>query len=133
MTNHWNDIANSDCIMIIGSNAAANHPMSFKYVEAAQARGAKLIVVDPRYTRTATLANIYAPLRSGTDIAFIGGMIRYIIEDILAHPESYNLTYLREYTNAASLINPDFRGPDVLDGLFSGFDAAKRSYDRTTW
>lgn len=133
MTNHWNDVANSDCIMIIGSNAAANHPMSFKYVQAAQERGARLIVIDPRYTRTATLADIYAPLRSGTDIAFIGGMIRAVIEDIQSRPERYNLTYLREYTNAANLIHPDFQGPDVLDGLFSGFDAAKRVYDRTTW
>ena len=133
MTNHFNDIANSDCILIIGSNAAANHPMSFKYVQEAQERGAKLIVVDPRSTRTATHADIFAPLRSGTDIAFIGGMIRYVLEEILRHPESYNLTYLREYTNAACLINPDYRGPDVLDGLFSGFDPVKRSYDKATW
>lgn len=133
MTNHWNDIANSDCILIIGSNAAANHPMSFKYVEEAQARGAKLIVVDPRHTRTATHADIYAALRSGTDIAFIGGMIRHVLDDIQYHPEHYNLTYLREYTNAACLIHPDFRGPDALDGLFSGFDPVKRAYDRSTW
>ncbi|MDQ1301275.1 MAG: formate dehydrogenase major subunit [Chloroflexota bacterium] len=133
MTNHWNDIANSDCILIIGSNAAANHPMSFKYVEAAQARGAKLIVVDPRFTRTATHADIYAALRSGTDIAFVGGMIRYVLDDMQARPDHYNLTYLREYTNAACLIHPDFRGPDALDGLFSGFDPVKRSYDRATW
>lgn len=133
MTNHWNDIANSDCILIIGSNAAANHPMSFKYVEAAQARGAKLIVVDPRHTRTATHADIYAAMRSGTDIAFVGGMIHYVLEDMERRPERYNLTYLREYTNASYLINPDFRGPDVLDGLFSGFDPVKRTYDRTTW
>jgi len=133
MTNHWNDIANSDCILIIGSNAAANHPMSFKYVEEAQARGAKLIVVDPRHTRTATHADIYAPMRSGTDIAFVGGMIHYVLEDMQHHPERYNLTYLREYTNASYLINPDYRGPDVLDGLFSGFDPVKRTYDRTTW
>lgn len=133
MTNHWNDIANSDCILIIGSNAAANHPMSFKYVKQAQERGAKLIVVDPRHTRTATHADIYAPLRSGTDIAFIGGIINYVLEDIQHHPEVYNLTYLREYTNAACLINPDYRGPDVLDGLFSGFDPVKRSYDKASW
>jgi formate dehydrogenase major subunit len=133
MTNHWNDIANSDCIMIIGSNAAANHPMSFKYVQDAQSRGARLIVVDPRFTRTATHADTYAALRSGTDIAFIGGIIRYVLEDIEYHPDRYNLTYLREYTNAACLIHPDFRGPDMLDGLFSGFDPIKRSYDRSTW
>jgi formate dehydrogenase major subunit len=133
MTNHWNDIANSDCILIIGSNAAANHPMSFKYVQEAQAKGAKLIVVDPRLTRTATHADIYAPLRSGTDVAFVGGMIRHVLDDMQKRPERYNLIYLREYTNAACLINPDYRGPDVLDGLFSGFDPAKRAYDRSTW
>ena len=133
MTNHWNDIANSDCILIIGSNAAANHPMSFKYVEEAQQRGAKLIVIDPRHTRTATHADIYAALRSGTDIAFVGGMIRHVLEDMQYHPDRYNLTYLREYTNATCLINGDFRGPDVLDGLFSGFDPVKRAYDKTTW
>jgi len=133
MTNHWNDIANSDCIMIIGSNAAANHPMSFKYVEEAQTRGAKLIVIDPRYTRTATRADIYAALRSGTDIAFIGGMIHYVLEDIQRQPDHYNLTYLREYTNAACLIHPDYRGPGELDGLFCGYDPAKRVYDKTAW
>jgi formate dehydrogenase major subunit len=133
MTNHWNDIANSDRILIIGSNAAANHPMSFKYVEEAQARGAKLIVVDPRLTRTATHADIYAALRSGTDIAFVGGMIRYVLDDMQKRPERYNLEYLREYTNAACLISPDYSGPDALDGLFSGFDPVKRAYDRSTW
>jgi formate dehydrogenase-N alpha subunit len=133
MTNHWNDLANSDCIFIIGSNAAANHPMSFKYVQEAMARGARLIVVDPRFTRTATHADIYAGIRSGTDVALIGGMIRYVLEDMQYHPDRYNLTYLREYTNAAYLISPDFRGPDELDGLFSGFDPVKRTYDRSTW
>ena len=133
MTNHWNDIANSDCILIIGSNAAANHPMSFKYVGQAQERGAQLIVVDPRFTRTATHADLYAALRSGTDIAFVGGMIRYVLDDIQNHPDRYNLIYLREYTNAACLIHPDYRGPGVLDGIFSGFDPAKRAYDRSTW
>ena len=84
-------------------------------------------MVDPRFTRTATHADIYAALRSGTDIAFVGGMIRYVLDDMQYHPDRYNLTYLREYTNAACLINPDFRGPDVLDGLFSGFDPIKRT------
>jgi formate dehydrogenase major subunit len=133
MTNHWNDISNSDCIMIIGSNAAANHPMSFRFVQEAQRRGGKLIVVDPRHTRTATNADVYAPLRSGTDIAFIGGMIRYILDDIARRPQHYNMAYLREYTNAACLIHPEYKGPDSLDGLFSGFDAEKRKYDTTTW
>ena len=79
MTNHWIDIKNSDCILIMGSNAAENHPISFKYVTEAQQKGSKLISVDPRFTRTSAKADIYAPLRSGTDIAFLGGMIKYIL------------------------------------------------------
>ena len=83
MTNHWIDLKNSDCILIMGSNAAENHPISFKYVTEAQNRGGKLIHVDPRYTRTSAKADIYVALRSGTDIAFLGGMIKYIIDNTL--------------------------------------------------
>jgi formate dehydrogenase major subunit len=83
MTNHWIDIKNSDCILIMGSNAAENHPISFKYVTEAQQNGAKLISVDPRFTRTSSKADIYAPMRSGTDIAILGGMIKYIIDNNL--------------------------------------------------
>ncbi len=79
MTNHWTDIANSDCILIIGSNAAENHPLSFKWVMKAVEKGATLISVDPRFTRTSSKAHIYAPMRSGTDIAFMGGMMNYIL------------------------------------------------------
>ena len=133
MTNHWIDIKNSNCIMIIGSNAAENHPLSFKWVTKAMERGAKLISVDPRFTRTSSKADIYAKLRSGTDTAFIGGMIKYVIEDIENHPENYNMTYIKEYTNATLLIDPDFKGPADLDGLFCGYDASKRAYDRSKW
>ena len=80
MTNHWIDIANSDCILAMGSNPVKNHPISFKWMSKAMDRGATLISVDPRYTRTSGKAHIYAPLRSGTDIAFLGGMIKYIID-----------------------------------------------------
>ena len=104
MTNHWIDIKNSDCILIMGSNAAENHPVSFKYVTEAMEKGATLISVDPRFTRTSSKADIYAPLRSGTDIAFLGGMIKYILDNDLAHTE-----YLVEHTNAPFLINPDYR------------------------
>ncbi len=128
MTNHWIDIKNSDCIMIIGSNAAENHPVSFRWVTKAKEQGAKLISVDPRFTRTSSKADIYAPLRSGTDIAFVGGMINYVLQNNLYHKE-----YVTEYTNASFLINPDFKGPAQLDGLFSGYNASKRSYDKSTW
>jgi len=133
MTNHWIDIKNSNCIMIIGSNAAENHPLAFKWVIKAMEKGAKLISVDPRFTRTSSRADIYAKMRSGTDVAFIGGMIKYVIEDIEKHPQNYNMTYIEEYTNATLLIDPNFKGPADLDGLFSGYDAGKRAYDRSSW
>ena len=128
MTNHYNDIGNSDCIMIIGSNAAENHPISFKWVTKAMERGAKLISVDPRFTRTSSKADIYAKMRSGTDIAFIGGIINYVLEKELYHQE-----YVTEYTNVSFLIDPNFKGPANLDGLFSGYNPTTRSYDKSTW
>jgi len=133
MTNHWSDIGNSDCVFIIGGNPAENHPAGFGWVQAAKDRGAKVICVDPRFTRSASRADIYAPIRSGTDIAFIGGMIKYVLDDMELYPENYNLVYVTEYTNASFLINPDFKGAPNLDGLFSGYDSAKRSYDKSTW
>ena len=125
MTNHWIDIGNSDCILIMGSNAAENHPISFKWVTKAMENGAKLISVDPRFTRTSAKADMYAPLRSGTDIAFLGGMIKYILDNDLIQKE-----YVVNYTNAPLLINKGFK---FEDGLFSGYDASKRKYDKTTW
>lgn len=128
MTNHWIDVKNADVILIIGSNCAENHPAAFAWITEAMERGTRLIVVDPRINRTAAKADIYAPLRSGTDIAFIGYMINYILQNELYHKE-----YVLNYTNAATLINPNFKSPADLDGLFSGYDAGKRSYDRATW
>ena len=125
MTNHWVDIKNADVILIMGSNAAENHPVSFKWVMKAIENGATLISVDPRYTRTSSKADIYAPLRSGTDIAFLGGMIKYILDDELYHKE-----YVVEHTNASILINPEF---SFNDGVFSGYDAEKRSYGKSSW
>jgi len=140
MTNHWNDIANSDCIFAIGSNPAENHPAAFGHITIAKSRGAKLIHVDPRFTRTSASADIYCNLRSGTDIAFIDGMIKYVLDDIDRNPGSYNMTYITEYTNAPYLINPKFKGPADLDGLFSGYagnynetDGSKRKYDKSSW
>lgn len=130
MTNHWRDIGNSDCIMIIGGNAAATFPIAFKWVTRAKENGAKIIHIDPRFTRTSANADIYARIRSGTDIAFIGGIIRYLLDDIEKNPNNYNLEYIKEYTNAAFLINQGF---DFKDGLFTGYDAAKKSYNKATW
>jgi formate dehydrogenase major subunit len=125
MTNHWIDIKNSDCILIMGSNAAENHPISFKYVTEAQHKGATLISVDPRYTRTSSKADIYAPLRSGTDIAFLGGMIKYILDNNLYHEE-----YIAHYTNAPFIVNDQFK---FDNGVFSGYDTKNRQYDKRTW
>jgi formate dehydrogenase major subunit len=140
MTNHWIDVRNADCMLQIGSNPAENHPASFGWVTEAKERGAKLISVDPRFTRTSSKADIYARMRSGTDIAFIGGMIKHVLDDMDQHPGNYNMVYVREYTNASFLIDPDFKGPVDLDGLFSGYagglnetDNANRKYDNSTW
>lgn len=113
--------------MIIGSNAAENHPISFKWVNVArEKRGAKLISVDPRFTRTSATSDKYVRLRSGTDIAFIGGMINYVLEH-----DRIQRDYVINYTNAAYLVNPEFRGPADLDGIFSGLTDGK--YDKSTW
>jgi formate dehydrogenase major subunit len=125
MTNHWIDIGNSDCIMISGSNAAENHPISFKYVNEAMRKGAKLISVDPRFTRTSSKADIYAPMRSGTDIAFLGGMIKYILDN-----ELYNKEYVSAYTNAPFIVGEEF---SFKNGLFSGYDSKSRKYDKSKW
>jgi len=131
MTNHWTDIGNADVILIMGSNAAENHPISFHWVTSAMEKGATLIHVDPRFTRTSARAHIWAPMRSGTDIAFLGGMIKYIVEDIEKNPQNYNMEYLKEYTNAGWLINPTF---SFSDGIFNGYDAAARAYkDKSSW
>ncbi len=126
MTNHYNDIKNSDCVLIMGSNAAENHPISFKWVlRAREQRGAKIIHVDPRFTRTSAQADLYTALRSGTDIAFLGGMIKYILDNNKFFEE-----YVRDYTNASFIIDDKF---GFNDGLFSGYDPSTRKYDKSTW
>jgi formate dehydrogenase major subunit len=125
MTNHWIDIANSDCIFIIGSNAAENHPISFKWALRAKDKGATIIHVDPRYTRTSQHADVFARLRSGSDIPFFGGLIRYILANNL-----YFKDYVVNYTNASFIVGDKY---DFKDGLFSGYDAEKRAYDKSSW
>ncbi len=125
MTNHWNDLQYADVLMVIGANPAENHPISFRWISKAIEKGGKLISVDPRYTRTSQMANTYGQLRSGTDIAFIGGMINYILENELYHKE-----YVVNYTNAAYIIDDNF---SYEDGHFSGYDEKTRKYDRNTW
>jgi formate dehydrogenase major subunit len=128
MTNGWVDIKNTDMMLIMGGNPAENHPCGFKWaLEAKRNRNAKLISVDPRFTRTSSVADLFCQIRAGSDIAFLGGLIRYAIENNrIAHE------YLVNYTNAAFIVQGDFKLPED-DGVFSGFDEQKLSYDRSTW
>jgi formate dehydrogenase major subunit len=127
MTTNLIDIQNSDVIMAT-SNMAENHPVGFQWVMKAKERGAKLIHVDPRFTRTSAAADLHVPLRSGTNIVFFGGLIHYAIQKNL-----YFKDYVVHYTNASFLIDPAFKTPTDLDGLFTGYDPAKKSYDRSSW
>jgi formate dehydrogenase major subunit len=127
MTNGWVDIKNTDMMLIMGGNPAENHPCGFKWVvEAKRNRNAKIIVVDPRFTRTATQADQFLQIRAGSDIAFLGGMINFAIQN-----KRYNEEYLVNYTNAAFAVKEGFKLPE--DGLYSGFDANATTYDKTTW
>ena len=126
MTNHWVDIKNADLVFVMGGNPAEAHPCGFKWViEAKKTRKAKLVVVDPRFNRTAAVADLYAPLRSGSDIAFLGGVINYLLSNDKIHHD-----YVKAYTNASFLIDDGFT---FDDGIFSGYNDEKRSYDKSTW
>ncbi len=125
MTNHYNDLMNSDCILMMGANPAENHPISFKWVMKAKEKGGKILSVDPRYNRSSSKADLFVPMRSGTDIPILGGMIKYILDN-----ELYFKDYVVNYTNASFLVNPDF---GFKDGLFTGYDEATASYKKDTW
>ena len=127
MTNGWIDIKNADMMLIMGGNPAENHPCGFKWaIEAKKTRNAKMIVVDPRFTRTAATSDLFLQIRAGADIAFLGGVLRYAIENNRIAKE-----YLTNYTNAAFIVKEGFKLPE--DGLYSGFDAASQTYDRSSW
>ncbi len=126
MTNSWTDIKNTDLVVIMGGNAAEAHPCGFKWVtEAKHYRGAKLIVVDPRFTRSASVADFYCPIRQGTDIAYLLGLINYCIQN-----DKVQWDYVKSFTNAGLLVDERF---GYSDGLFTGYDEEKRDYDRTSW
>ncbi len=126
MTNSWTDIRNTDLVVIMGGNAAEAHPCGFKWVTEAKAnRGAKLIVVDPRFTRSASVADFYAPIRQGTDIAFLLGVINYCIQN-----NKVQWDYTKAFTNASYIVKEGFK---YEDGLFTGYDEIKRDYTRSTW
>ncbi len=126
MTNGWVDIKNADVILAMGGNPAENHPVGFKwFMEAKKTRGAKLIAVDPRFTRTAAVADMHAPIRPGTDIAFLNGLIRYALEKKRFHED-----YVKVHTNGPYIIGEKY---SFTDGLFSGFDGSKGDYDKAAW
>jgi formate dehydrogenase major subunit len=127
-TTHLMDLQHSDLIVIQGSNFAENHPIGFRFAMMAKERGATIVHVDPRYTRTSALADLYIPIRSGTDIAFTGGLINYVLSN-----DAYFEDYVLPYTNATYLVHPDFRDTEDLDGLFSGFDPQTKEYDPKVW
>ncbi len=126
MTNHWVDIKNANVVMVMGGNAAEAHPCGFKWVTEAKAHNnAKFIVVDPRFTRSAALADFYAPIRTGTDIAFLGGVVNYLLSNDKIQHE-----YVKAYTDASFIVRKDYK---FEDGLFSGYDAKTRKYDKSSW
>jgi len=134
MTNHWRDIKNADVILINGANPAEAHPVGFQWFMRAKldpARGpgngggAKIIHTDPRFSRTSAVSDMYLRIRTGTDVAYFGGLINYVVQNKLYHDE-----YVRNYTNAPFLIDDTY---SFKDGLFSGYDPKKRSYETADW
>jgi len=134
MTNHWRDIKHADLILINGANPAEAHPVGFQWFVKAKldptkgpgaGGGAKMVHADPRFTRTSALADTYLRIRTGTDVAYFGGLINYVLQNDLYHAD-----YVKNYTNASFIVR---EGYDFKDGLFSGYIAATRSYDISTW
>jgi formate dehydrogenase major subunit len=138
-------MADSDCVMVMGSNMAENHPVAFRWPMQAKVNGATLIHVDPRFTRTSAMADIYAPIRAGSDIAFLGGIINYVVNHDRWRTDPFFRDYVVHYTNAAVIVSDEYRGPEELDGVFSGlgeykeplgewaYNAFVGKYDTKSW
>src|SRR5258706_2005285 len=138
-------MADSDCIVIQGSNMAECHPVAFRWPMQAKLKGAKLIHVDPRFTRTSAVADIHAPIRAGSDVAFLGGLIHYVLESERWNTDLFFKEFVVSYTNAATIVGDDFKGTEDLDGVFSGLmeytphikewplDGFVGQYDPKTW
>ncbi|MEA2685051.1 MAG: formate dehydrogenase major subunit [Actinomycetota bacterium] len=127
-TTFQQDLANADCILIMGSNMAECHPVGFQWVMEAKLRGATIIHVDPRFSRTSAVADVFVPLRAGSDIAFLGAVINHILQNGREFRE-----YVTAYTNASAILSEDYRDTEDLDGLFSGWDPESKSYDNSSW
>jgi formate dehydrogenase major subunit len=122
------DLVNADAILIIGSSMAEAHPVGFRWVVKARERGTLVIHVDPRFSRTSALADLWLPIRAGSDIVFLGALVNYVLE----HQREFR-EYVVAYTNAPLLVREDFRGPEDLDGLFSGWQPDRQAYDTASW
>jgi formate dehydrogenase major subunit len=131
-TAEW-DIANAQCILIMGVNMAENHPIAYRFVMQAKQRGAAVIHVDPRFTRTSATSDVHASLRPGSDIAFLGGLINYVLHSERWNSDPFFQEYVANYTNAATLISDEFQDTEDLDGLFSGYNPDEREYDVSSW
>ncbi|MFC4111257.1 formate dehydrogenase [Nonomuraea zeae] len=127
-TTFLQDLQHSDCVVIQGSNFAEAHPVGFQWVMEAKARGAVIIHIDPRFTRTSALADLHVPIRAGSDVAFLGAIINHVLENDLYFHE-----YVVDYTNAAAILSEDYRDAEDLDGVFSGFDAERHVYSDDSW
>jgi formate dehydrogenase major subunit len=127
-TTYLQDLQHADCIIIEGSNFAEAHPVGFQWVMEAKARGATVVHIDPRFSRTSALADLYVPIRAGSDIAFLGGIINHVISE-----DKYFRDYVVAYTNAATIVREDFAGAGDLDGVFSGLHEESRHYDPESW
>src|SRR4029450_5862233 len=126
MTNHWRDIRHADLILINGANPAEAHPVGFRwFMKAKLERGAKMIHADPRFTRTSAVADTHLRIRVGTDVAYFGGLLNYVLQNKLYHEQ-----YVNYATNAAFVVKDTYK---FQDGMFNGYDATKRSYDTSAW
>jgi len=127
-TSFQQDLANADVIVIQGSNMAECHPVGFQWVMEAKERGAKLIHIDPRFTRTSAVADLHVPIRAGSDIVFLGAIVNHILSNGREFRD-----YVTAYTNASTIVSEDFADTEDLDGLFSGWDDESSSYDISSW
>src|SRR5947209_5533569 len=119
-------MANSDCVLFMGTNTAEAHPVAFRWPMKAKEKGATLIHVDPRFTRTSALCDVFVGIRAGSDVAFLGGIINYVLSN-----DRWFKDYVLNYTNAAVIIQEGFQDTEDLDGLFSGYDQEKQAYNAT--
>ena len=126
-------LADSDCIIIMGSNMAENHPVGFRFVMKAKERGAKVIHIDPRFSRTSAMADTHVPIRAGSDLAFLGGLINYSLSSDRWNSDPFFREFVRHYTNGPTLINEDFKDTEDLAGMFSGYDPQTGVYDGSSW